>query len=68
MIGNISNLESVHSQKIPIKVCVTFYNALSDCYIKAAEKKKKFFCNRFYLPKCIVVDLPMIGDLFRLLL
>ena len=62
MMGQICDLETVESQEIPIKVCVMFYNALSDfSYIEAVEKKKQVFLQSFNLPKCIFVGLLMVN-------
>ena len=57
MVGQICHLETIHSQKVPIKVCVIFYDTFSVSYIEAVEKKEQLLLQSLYLPKCIVVDL-----------
>ena len=53
----ISRLETVHSQKVPLKVCVIFYDTFQISYNEAVKNKEQVLLQSFYLPKCIVVDL-----------
>ena len=65
MMGQICDLETAEPQKIPIKVCVIFYN-IELCYQGCGEKKQVFL-QSFDIPKCIVVGSLMVEKLFILL-
>ena len=63
-MGQVCHLETVELQEIPIKVCVIFYNT-EICYRSSAEKIHVFL-QSFKIPKCMVVGLLMVEELFSL--
>ena len=64
MKEQLYDLETVEPQKIPIKVCVVFYN-IEICYQDCGEKK--VFLQSINVLKCLVVALSMVNGLFSLL-
>ena len=56
------DMETVEPQKIPIKVCATFYNI--EIYDRGCREKKKVFLQSFNMPKCMVVGLLTVEGLF----
>ena len=65
-MGHISDLETVEPQKIPINVCVMFYNALLDQLYRGCGDNQVFLQSLNW-PKCIVVGLSIVDGLFSLL-
>ena len=63
-MGQICYLETAEPQEISFKVCIMFYNALSD----VSRRREKVFLESFNLPKCMVVGFLMVEGLFSLLL
>ena len=67
MMRQTYDLETVEPQELSIKVCVLFFNALSDKLYRDCGEKKKVFLYSFNVPKCIVARLLMVEWLFSLL-